>query len=111
MVCVCSRAKSCSHRYADIYFPAPILAELFYILLDIRLCLKSVLHSWFSGDSPDAENVTMLLLAFSLAQYYTLFLLPSRRTRKSAYWNWVLCNIFGIDFRYDLRAVPIREFF
>ena len=109
-LCVLAQ-MSCSHRCADISFPARILAELFYIPLDIRLYLKSVLHSWFSGDNRDAENVTMLLLAFNPAQYYTLCLLPSIAPVSLPYWNWVLCNLFGIDSRYDLRAMPVREFF
>ena len=46
--------------------------------LDICLYLRSGLHNCFGGDSPDAENVTMLLLAFNTAQYYTpVCLLPS----------------------------------
>ena len=44
--------------------------------LDICLYLRSGLHNCFGGDSPDTENVTMLVLAFSPAQYYTLCLLP-----------------------------------
>ena len=38
---------------------------------DICLYLGSVLHNCFAGDGPDAENVTMPLLAFNAGQYYT----------------------------------------
>ena len=48
----------------------------------------------------------MLLLAFSPAQYYTLCLLPPLSL---PYWNWVLCNLFGIDSRDDLRAMPAEN--
>ena len=51
----------------------------------------------------------MLVLAFSPAQYYTLCLLPSKRTRKSVLLD-LGCNPLGIDFRYDLRAMPVGEF-
>jgi hypothetical protein len=46
--------------------------------LDICLYFRSVLYNCFGGDSPDAENATMPLLAFNTAQYYTpVCLLPS----------------------------------
>jgi hypothetical protein len=48
---VCFSRKYVAAILPDISFQARILAELFHILLDIRLHLKSVLHSWFSGDT------------------------------------------------------------
>ena len=54
-------------------------------VLNIRLYLQQCYVVGFSGDNPEAPNVTMLLLAFSAGQYYTPFcLLPSMCTRKSA---------------------------